>query len=34
MRTTSTILVGDCREVLRTLPERSIQTVITSPPFF
>jgi DNA modification methylase len=28
------ILVGDCREMLATLPERSVQTVITSPPYF
>jgi DNA modification methylase len=28
------ILVGDCREMLRTLPERSIQTCVTSPPYF
>ena len=26
------ILVGDCREMLRTLPERSVQCVVTSPP--
>jgi DNA modification methylase len=25
---------GDCRDVLRTLPERSAQTVCTSPPYF
>jgi DNA modification methylase len=31
---TSIIHVGDCRDVLRTLPERSIQTVVTSPPYF
>ena len=28
------ILVGDCREVLRTLPEESVQMVCTSPPYF
>lgn len=28
------ILVGDCREVLRTIPEKSIQTCVTSPPYF
>jgi DNA modification methylase len=28
------ILVGDCREMLATLPERSVQTCITSPPYF
>ena len=31
---TATIHVGDCRDVLRALPERSVQTVITSPPYF
>jgi DNA modification methylase len=28
------ILVGDCREVLRTLPPDSVQCVVTSPPYF
>jgi DNA modification methylase len=28
------ILTGDCRDVLRTLPERSVQTCVTSPPYF
>ena len=28
------IITGDCREVLATLPERSVQTVVTSPPYF
>ena len=28
------ILVGDNRELLRTLPEKSIQTCVTSPPYF
>jgi DNA modification methylase len=28
------ILEGDCREVLASLPERSVQTVVTSPPYF
>lgn len=28
------ILVGDCRDVLATLPEESVQTVVTSPPYF
>jgi DNA modification methylase len=31
---TATVLEGDCRDVLRTLPERSVQCVVTSPPFF
>jgi hypothetical protein len=30
----ATVHAGDCREVLRTLPERSVQCVITSPPYF
>lgn len=30
----SRILVGDCREVLATLPEASVQCVVTSPPYF
>jgi hypothetical protein len=28
------ILVGDCRELLAGLPERSVQTCVTSPPYF
>jgi DNA modification methylase len=28
------ILVGDCREQLKTLPEKSIHTCVTSPPYF
>lgn len=28
------ILVGDCREVLRTIPDKSVQTCVTSPPYF
>jgi DNA modification methylase len=28
------ILVGDCRARLRDLPEASVQTVVTSPPYF
>jgi DNA modification methylase len=31
---TARILVGDCRDVLQTLPDRSVQTVTTSPPYF
>lgn len=30
---TMTLLQGDCRELLPTLPERSVQTVVTSPPY-
>jgi DNA modification methylase len=29
-----TLLTGDCRQVLLTLPEQSVQTVVTSPPYF
>lgn len=28
-----TVLGGDCREVLATLPEASVQCVVTSPPY-
>jgi site-specific DNA-methyltransferase (adenine-specific) len=28
------ILIGDSLERLRTLPDRSVQTIITSPPYF
>jgi DNA modification methylase len=28
------ILTGDCRDVLRTLPDESVQCVVTSPPYF
>jgi DNA modification methylase len=31
---TTTILTGDCRELLPTLPEKSIQACVTSPPYF
>lgn len=29
-----TILEGDCREQLRTLPERSVSCIVTSPPYY
>ena len=29
-----TIMVGDCRESLRTLPDQSVHCVVTSPPYF
>jgi DNA modification methylase len=28
------IIQGDCRDVLKTLPERSVQCCVTSPPYF
>lgn len=28
------ILIGDCRETLRLLPAGSVQTCVTSPPYF
>jgi len=28
------ILVGDCIDMMRTLPDQSVQTCITSPPYF
>jgi DNA modification methylase len=31
---TVTILSGDCRDVLATLPDRSVQCCVTSPPYF
>jgi len=31
---TVTILKGDCREVLRTLPDGSVHCVVTSPPYW
>lgn len=31
---TTTLLHGDCRNILTTLPERSVQCVVTSPPYF
>jgi DNA modification methylase len=31
---TVTILKGDCRDVLRTLPDESVHCVVTSPPYF
>jgi DNA modification methylase len=31
---TVTILKGDCRDVLRTLPAESVHCVVTSPPYW
>ena len=31
---TISLLTGDCRDVLRTLPDASVQTVVTSPPYY
>lgn len=28
------ILIGDCRESLRTLPENSVHTIVSSPPYY
>ena len=28
------ILIGDCRDVLRRLPDASVQCCVTSPPYF
>lgn len=28
------VMVGDCRDVLRTLPDRSVQCCVTSPPYW
>lgn len=27
------IITGDCRDVLRSLPDESVQCVVTSPPY-
>ena len=32
--TTLNILIGDCREQMRALPDGSVQTCVTSPPYF
>ncbi len=29
-----TILTGDCRELLKTLPEKSVHSIVTSPPYW
>lgn len=29
-----TVLEGDCRDVLKTLPDGSVHCVVTSPPYF
>jgi DNA modification methylase len=34
VRSQAVILLGDCRESLAGLPERSVQTCVTSPPYF
>lgn len=31
---TVTIMTGDCRELLKTLPDESVQCCVTSPPYF
>lgn len=31
---TTSILIGDCRETLRTLPAESVHCVVTSPPYW
>lgn len=30
----NTLLIGDCRNILPTLPSKSVQCVVTSPPYF
>ena len=32
--TDTNIIVGDCRQILETLPEQSVQCVVTSPPYW
>ena len=34
MSATIEVLQGDCRDLLPTLPEQSVQTVVTSPPYW
>lgn len=34
MSDTLQILIGDCREVLRTIPDESVQCCVTSPPYW
>ena len=34
MEPTARLLVGDCRDTLRTLPDESVQCVVTSPPYW
>jgi DNA modification methylase len=29
-----TILKGDCRDILKTLPDQSVHCCVTSPPYF
>ena len=31
---TVTVLIGDCRQILRTMPAESVHCVVTSPPYF
>lgn len=31
---TTKIIIGDCREVLKTLPEKSVHCCVTSPPYY
>ena len=31
---TVTVLTGDCRDILRTLPSESVHCVVTSPPYW
>lgn len=34
MNVTADIIVGDCRDTLKTLPDQSVQCVVTSPPYW
>jgi DNA modification methylase len=31
---TVTTLIGDCREILKSLPDNSVNCCVTSPPYF
>lgn len=28
------VIIGDCREVLKTIPDKSVHCCVTSPPYF
>ena len=34
MEKSNQIILGDCRETMRSLPEKSIQMCVTSPPYY
>ena len=30
----TTLLIGDCRDILKSLPDKSVHCCVTSPPYF